>query len=225
MRIDMMEQSSESTGVTSAASSEAATAPSARPRHHPGTIVMFALLGVAGLGLAGMYFKYAKSTETIAQTTALTASGESVQQFLTSGQADLRGMRDVLAKTEKLVAQFGQQIENVQVPLEDLGPSPFDTSLTIVRVTPVEGDVTTMNTPVADTSRAVKEQQQRAALDAARRLKLQSILVGKERSHCLIDGKLYTVGESIDGFIITSIASDRVGVSRGSFDFVLQLRQ
>jgi ABC-type glycerol-3-phosphate transport system substrate-binding protein len=214
MRLEMMD--------SPAPVEESKPAP-AKAKHHPGTIAMFALAGVAAVALGAMYFRYFKYEFTIPTTD----SQASVEKFLTTGQADLRGMRETLDKTAKLVNEFGQEIDAVQVPVDQLAANPFDQGLTLVTVADEspDGAVVPVIHQAADTSKAVREQQRQALLEQAKKLKLQSILYGSAKSHCLIDGKLYAVGQTVEGFTIRSIERDRITLHTQGHEFVLQLRQ
>ena len=220
MRMEMMTDATQ-TAPDQPAAQESTAAPAAARKHHIGTIAMFSLLALAALGLGGMYFKYFKTPFAIKTT----QSQETVQAFLTSGQADLRGMKDTLTKTEGLVKLFGQQIDQVQVPVHELPANPFDPSLTLIAVsTPAtDGQVIPASHLAQDASNAAREQQRQTRLAAARQLKLQSILFGSKQSHCLIDGKLYAVGQTVGGFTIHAIERERVHLQIGSDTFVITL--
>ena len=68
-----------------------------------------------------------------------------------------------------------------------------------------------------------REQAKQQALEAVRKLRLQSILSGSARRACMIDNKLYFEGQTVDQFEVEKIARDGVTVRRGEFSFRLTM--
>jgi hypothetical protein len=102
----------------------------------------------------------------------------------------------------------------VAVPVADPAPAPKHES----PATPP-----TQTPPEASAVDSAAEQRERALATAqAKRLRVRSVvLIGDER-YCVINGRRYQEGESIDGFRVDRITPSRVIVAHGKFRFELR---
>ncbi|MGD1278403.1 MAG: hypothetical protein ABR964_14415 [Tepidisphaeraceae bacterium] len=125
------------------------------------------------------------------------AAGATINSFLSGGADNVRVIAMMLQKTETVVNRFRAYPSTKQVPLEDLHTNPFHFG----RAKAARADLD---------DAAVKRQRQEqleSILAAAKQLRLQSILIGDARKSCIIDGKVYTQGQSVGRFTLLEIGS------------------
>jgi hypothetical protein len=174
------------------------------------TLLVF---GVILLGAAGYYLMYARTgPQTAAAATAESEQADqTINQFLSSGEANAREMRKLRETTDKVVAQF-QGAAPTQVPVNELQANPFKYAQ--------ENDEAT-NAAAAQKKR---DEERAAAVAAAQTLQLQTILSGAKKT-CMINNQMYTEGQSVGGFTIETISADGVVVKSGAYRFKLKMQR
>ena len=176
-----------------------------------GALVLLGLLLVGG----GGYFYMKQSPQTA--DAAATQHDETINQFLSSGEQHVQMMKQMLNNSEKVVQRFRAYPEKTQVPLTALRNNPF-------RIKPPTGDEPVVRTdPRAGREEIEKAERRAAATDAAKKLRLQSIFSSGSTKACLMNGKLYRLGQDVEGFKIEEIEPKHVIVSMFEGEFKFQL--
>lgn len=174
------------------------------------------VFGAMVLGLGGYYMMYVRSGPASAEgaTAEAAAADQTINQFLSSGEENLKVMRQLRQTTDKVVAQF-KDSRVPQVPIDDLQANPFK----YAQQKP--GD------PSADEAAAKKkrDEERAAAIAAVQNLQLQSVLHGSVNRTCMLNNKMYKEGQSVEGFVIEKINPHGVIVKQGSFRFELKMQQ
>jgi hypothetical protein len=199
----MQEQASVSPGEESASGSDRYLKPAAHARNlRQGTIILV-ILFVAGA--AGVWWMIKKSGLSAAQG----ASEEEASQIdkalaqLTSFQAEINSQMDSVA------SRFSQASELGQITVADLKKNPFRQEYVL--------DQSDEDPSENQTLMRKEEMQRRAGL-----LKLWSITARQTNSCCMINDKVLYVGDSIQGFVVKEILSDRVRIAYE--DIVVELK-
>jgi len=175
------------------------------------TIVLFGII-IAALG--GYYLMYVRAGPQTARaaTPEAAAADKTIQGFLSSGNANIKLMQEMLRNTQKVVEQFRSYPSMTQVPLNDLKTNPFK----YLGGKSAEDD---------GTGAARQRQQDRqAALKAVQALQLQSIVHGSRKA-CMINNAMYTEGQQVDTFTIEKINPDGVIVRSGPFRFRVAMQK
>lgn len=174
------------------------------------------VFAVMTLGFGGYYVMYLRTGPQMAAaaTAEAEAADQTINQFLSSGEENLRVMRQLRQTTDKVVAQF-KDSRVPQVPIDDLQANPFK----YAQQKP--GD------PSADEAAAKKkrDEERAAAITAVQNLQLQSVLHGSVNRSCMLNNKMYKEGQSVEGFLIEKINPHAVIVKQGSFRFELKMQQ
>jgi hypothetical protein len=171
------------------------------------------------LGLGGYYLMYVRTGP---QSAAAAVGSEDAQQadatiteFLSSGEQNLKVMRELRQTTDKVVAQF-RSSQVAQVPIDDLQANPFR----YAQQKP--GD------PTADEAAAKKkhDEERATAIKAVQELQLQSVLHGSggRVATCMINNKMYKEGAEVGGFTIEKITPNSIIVKQGAFKFELKMQ-
>jgi hypothetical protein len=180
------------------------------------TVVTFVVLV---LGAAGVWFMYkragpqAASASTNAKETA--AAKQTINNFLSGGDASIKLMESMLKNTQRVVQQFVKYPSMTQVPLSDLQTNPF-------RVRPLTP------TAVEDggaQDRRRREEERQAAMKSVQTLQLQSIMYSDARKGCMINGRLFVEGQQVDGFDVEKINQASVVVKSGPYRFELRMQR
>ena len=185
-----------------------------KPGAGKGVLVLLGLVLVGG----GGYF-YMKQGPAAAD--AATAQGpDTVTRFLSDGDAHVKMMKQMLNNSEKVVQRFRQYPTDTQIPLTSLRSNPF-------RLLPPKGDepVVRHADPEGDREAVRQKERKAAATDAAQKLRLQSIFSSGTTKACLINGKLYRLGQQVDGFTIEEIEPTHVIVSMYEFKFSIAIQR
>ena len=173
-----------------------------------------ALLGLALLG-GGGYFYMKQGPQTA--DAAATATDNTITDFLNSGEQHVQMMQQMLNNSEKVVRRFRTYPEKTQIPLAGLKNNPF-------RLKPPTGDEPARPTDSKmDREENDRLERKAAATDAAKKLRLQSIFSSGSTKACLMNGKLYRLGQEVEGFKIEEIDPKHVVVSMFDGEFKFQL--
>lgn len=191
-------------------SNEPANSKRRRKRIDPTSIFVAVLITTAGAGLYYMHWSTADSLQLVANANANAAS---VDTFLSGGQAGLATLRKSIRETQGTVAQLTRTPIPASFASDSRDPFSFTTHEAKTRQ------------PLAMESNGSRVQAKARMLEAARKLTVQSIMVGSSRSSCLINGKLYFEGATCGDFVIDSITQDAVYLQGGEFRFELKLRK
>jgi hypothetical protein len=119
-------------------------------------------------------------------------------------------------RVEEIVNTFDTYVQTRQVPLEGLRVNPF----AVVRI---EAQQDAKEQAQAD-EEAEAEACRRRVVDAARALKVGSILIVGDERKAIVGGKLCQVGDTIEGFRVEAIDADCVRLSVEGETVELRLR-
>ncbi|MDY6914165.1 MAG: hypothetical protein SVT52_06905 [Planctomycetota bacterium] len=139
-----------------------------------------------------------------------------VQNAITAwSQADL----DTPKTTEQLVKKFYYEAKQRQIPLSELNGNPFVFKLPVAACRPIGKPE-----PV-EPKETIEQRKLSEALQAARRLKLQSVLTGSAGATAMISNNLLTKGQMIDGWTISEIRPQQVTLRWNEHMYVLKISQ
>jgi hypothetical protein len=179
---------------------------------------VFVLLGLLLVG-GGGYF-YMKQSPQVADAAA-TQNDNTITEFLNSGEQHVQMMKQMLNNSEKVVQRFRAYPEKTQVPLASLRANPFRAKAA------GSDDPNKTYDPKASKSETEQAERRAAATDAAKKLRLQSIFSSGSTKACLLNGKLYRLGQEVDGFKIEDIDPKHIIVTTldGEFKFELFIQR
>jgi hypothetical protein len=126
--------------------------------------------------------------------------------------------------TQKLLAEFFQQVSDRQVPLDRLGKNPF------LFVRPGQSLLTATQpqaggTVEAEPAAAPVKQDIEQVKAALKRLRLQSVMMGgNSGGTALISNNLLTVGQRIDCFVVQAIQPGQVVLGWEDREFTLKMQ-
>jgi hypothetical protein len=182
-----------------------------------GTLVMAGFILAAAAGTYLMY-KRAANAHT-APTPEAAAAQTTITQFLSNDKANAAKMRDLLVNTEKAVEQFRAAPAKKQIPVEDLQTNPFSLD------GENEGDDANAQQHLDGATAKRREAERReATLKAAQALNLQFIVSGRKKS-CLINNVRYVEGQAVGDFVVESINTNSVIVSKDDARFELKMKK
>ena len=177
-------------------------------------------VGVAALvtlGAAGIYGMHARTAKSVAFIDKAAAEAASVQTLLLGGRDGLTALARNIEQTRETIETFSSDNSAALASSRPLERDPFEfRPLEPTQLTPQLS--VTANQAARDAARA-------RALEAARRLQLQSIMFGSARRSCLVDGKLYFEGQPLGDFTIARISADSISIQNGESKFELRLRK
>ena len=119
-------------------------------------------------------------------------------------------------RVEEIVNTFDTYVQTRQVPLEGLRVNPF----AVVRI---EAQRDAQEQAQAD-EEAEAEARRRRVVDAARALKVGSILIVGDERKAIVGGRLCQVGDTLEGFRVEAIDTDCVRLSVEGETVKLRLR-
>ncbi|HZZ44056.1 MAG TPA: hypothetical protein VFE58_14060 [Tepidisphaeraceae bacterium] len=172
------------------------------------------IFGVILLGAAGYYLMYARTgpqTASAAVSPESEQADQTINQFLSAGDENLRVMRQLRQTTDKVVAQF-KNAAPAQVPLNDLQANPFKYAQL------------TDDASAAAAAKKKHEEERQIALTNVQTLQLQSILHSETKRACMINNQLYAEGATVSDFTIEKISVGSVIVKSGPFRFELKMQ-
>ncbi len=131
---------------------------------------------------------------------------------------------DLMADSDHLVKMFFNFTDKSQVPLEDLKTNPFRFGEEKTNST----SVTEEEAAAAETARRKAEEQAKReriakAKDDLANLKLQTIMASGNSSQAMINTSIVRVGDTVVGFKIEKIETQRVHLSRDGMEFTLEM--
>jgi len=175
------------------------------------TLVLFLVVALGGGALYLMHLRTGpKSAEAAPQTVQ---ANQTITQFLSGGNTNLKTMEQMLRNTQKIVQQFLAYPSVNQVPLQQLKTNPFRQTSAKDGETQNEAD-----------SRRKKEDDKAAARHAAEGFALQSILHGSHKA-CMVNNTMCVEGQTIDGFVIEKINPSSVIIRSGEYRFELHMQK
>jgi hypothetical protein len=179
---------------------------------------MVVLLGLVLVG-GGGYF-YMKQSPQVAEA-GPSQTDDTVTKFLDSGEQHVQMMKQMLNNSEKVVQRFRTYPEKTQVPLAGLRANPFRSKAA------GSDDPNKPYDPKASKGETEVAERRAAATDAAKKLRLQSIFSSGTTKACLLNGKLYRLGQEVDGFKIEDIDPKHIIVTTldGEFKFELFIQR
>lgn len=178
--------------------------------NNQGTLLLTLLLVAAGAG-GWWWFKSGPASATAAPAPEVQAADETINQFLTHDNENLKVMRRMFDSTQQFVEQFKSYPSMKQVPLSDLHTNPF-------RFSQAAGQETD------EQLKQQREMQRQEALQSVQDLSLQSILVSDSHSACMINNHMYQEGEQVDSsFLVERISTNSVIVRKGPYRFELKM--
>jgi len=143
---------------------------------------------------------------------------ERVLEHLDAGPQNEAGQDLSVDRVEEVVNTFDTYVQTRQVPLEGLRVNPF-----AVVLDESEQDAQEREQAQAD-EEAETEARRNQMVDAARALKVGSILIVGDERKAIVGGKLCQVGDTIKGFRVEAIGTDCVGLSVEGETVELRLR-
>ena len=180
------------------------------------TIVTFVVLVI---GAGGVWFMYQRTgpKSAAASSKETVAAKQTINNFLSGGSENLKAMETMLRNTQKVVQQFVNYPTLTQIPLSDLRTNPF-------RVTEEKpgGDAGALSEAAEKRKR---EEERLAALKTVQGLQLQSIMFAESRRACMVDGAMYTEGQTVESFTIEKINPASVVVKNGPYRFELRMQR
>jgi hypothetical protein len=180
------------------------------------TIVTFVVLVIGAGGLWFMYQRTGPAKAAAADKEAAAAKA-TINSFLSGGSENIKLMESMLRNTQKVVQQFLNYPSMTQVPLSELRTNPFR-----IRAEAPAGD---KNAAGEAAEKKKREEERLAALRAVENLQLQSIMFGGSRRACMVNGAMYTEGQTVDGFAIEKINQASVVVKNGPYRFELRMQR
>jgi hypothetical protein len=175
------------------------------------SLVLFVVVALGGGGLYLMHLRTGpKSAEAAPQTVQ---ANQTITQFLSGGNTNLKTMEQMLRNTQKIVQQFLAYPSVNQVPLGQLKTNPFRQTSAKDGETASEAD-----------ARKKRDDDKAAARRTAEGFQLQSILHGTRKA-CMINNTMCVEGQQIEGFVIEKINPSSVIVRSGTFRFELQMQK
>jgi len=195
-----------------AADEAAASAPAKRRRLRVdrSTVGLGVLVALAGGGLWHMHVRTAPS---LAAAQKQSAAEAKVKAFLSAGQADIAKLQTSMEQTRRVVEEFAAAGPTTTVAAATAGPV----------VDPFEFESGTAKPQAADAAGMTREELRQRGAEAARKLRVGSVMFGGPRPACLINGKLVVEGGAVDEFTVERITQRSVLLRSGEFRYELQL--
>jgi hypothetical protein len=199
-------------------------------------VIILASLGLIALAVVAYQFlggsgpapakagpvKDAKATATpAAAPAAATAASTDVAAVLDGLATPDTGGDDGLSveRVENMVRQFDTYVEQRQIPLASLQVNPFQ----VVRADEVEVQESRQAQEQASAEAEAEARRQRI-LQAASQLKLSTVLIAGATRTAVIEGRLYHVGDVIEGMRVAAIGRDNVTLTYEDQTVDLRLR-
>lgn len=207
-------------------------------------IVLGAVL-LLGLGVVVYQFTLKGPSRASATTSAPAAvspaggvTNTEIESILKRLEASPAPEADALtvAEVERIVSEFDNYIRDRQTPLDALAANPFVVKLSAAAKPPMQAlKASAEPEPSPEELKAQREAQARAAEEAARRqriervmaeakqLALGSILVGNAKRLAVINGRVCSEGDVVDGFTVDAISPDDVLLTQAGTTVKLSL--
>jgi hypothetical protein len=175
-------------------------------------MMLVVILTIGGAGTYFMYWKTGPASAKAADPVAVQAEA-AITDFMKGGRNNITLLRKLLDGTAKVIDQFRDYTNVVQVPLSELKSNPFHFAL----AKQAAGE------DAEEAARKKHEEMRAAVLKAAQGLQLQSVVIRGTRKACMINNTLYQEGEAVDGFLVEKISPNAVVVHKESFRFELRM--
>jgi len=177
-------------------------------------VLVLAGLGVVAVGLVAYQFvggggpapAEAKTTKP-AEPSSAAAATEITESVLNPGESLAAESKDdglSVERVEDLVREFDTYVQQRQVPLSGLRVNPFVVAQ-VALAKAAEEDAQGQSDAEAEA-----EARRRRVLEAAANLKLGSVLIAGNERTAVIQGRLYHVGDVVEGMRVASIAPSHV---------------
>jgi hypothetical protein len=179
---------------------------------------MIMLVMFVAIGAGGTWFMYQRTggpsaASAAAADPAVATAEAAVTDFMKGGRNNITLLRKLLDGTAKIIDQFRDYTNVMQIPLSDLKSNPFHFALAKAAA---EQDP-------AEIAKKKREEQRAEVLKAAQGLQLQSVVIRGNRKACMVSNSMYQEGEAVNGFLVEKISPNSVVVSRDGFRFELKM--
>ena len=197
-----------------------------RPTIDRMTLGVGVLVAIAASGLYAMHHRTSLGMDHVV---AADANASGIDTLLSGGRESIAALSRSMQSTRDLVGRLTHR--SGPVPEAQLASMAAGGTTTHVvgrdpfRIAAVDSTADIGGAAPNANAASTNEQAKEIALAAARTLQVQSIIRGTTRRACLINGKLYFEGQTVDSFTIKTISADAVIVSSGAFKFELRLRK
>jgi hypothetical protein len=176
------------------------------------------LVMILAIGAGGTWFMYQRTggpsaAKAAAADPAAAAAEAAVTDFMKGGRNNITLLRKLLDGTAKIIDQFRDYTNVMQVPLSDLKSNPFHFALAKAAAEQDPEEI----------AKKKREEQRAAVLKAAQGLQLQSVVIRGNRKACMVSNSMYQEGEAVNGFLVEKISPNSVVVSRDGFRFELKM--
>ena len=170
--------------------------------------------------IAGLWVMHKRSgPQSAGAATAETAkANETINQFLSNGEKNVKMMDQMLKDTEKFVSAFLKYPSASQVPLSDLQTNPF-------RHQSGGDDANEDDARSVAEAQKKREEERLAVLKAVQGLQLQSVMHSDANKACMINNALYQEGQQVESFTIEKINPKGVIVKNGAYRFELRMQR
>jgi hypothetical protein len=175
-------------------------------------LMLFVILAIGGAGTYFMYWRTGPATAQAADP-AIVSAEATIADFMKGGRNNIALLHKLLEATARIVEQFKDYTNVIQVPLSDLKANPFH----FAWFKPAAGE------DPEEIAKKKREEQRAAVLKAAQALQLQSVVIRANKKACLISNTLYQEGEAVDGFVIEKISPDTVVVRKDAYRIELKM--
>ncbi len=185
-------------------SNGAAAAPKVKKRKRQLPPATFLLAGLFGAGIVFLYLLSLNVGPKIASEEEKTVEAKVDAALLQLGAASSQQGQD--SETAALINTFYYEAKQRQIPLEQLASNPF-----IYQPPGLHLEGKTLVDPTqANTTTSNQKIRKEEMLQAARSLKLQSVLMSEKSPKALISNNLVTEGQTINGWMVKSIDTRQV---------------
>lgn len=182
-------------------------------------IVLAAMLVLAGGAVYALAVRHGPSPASAGQQTVETQVDMAILRL---NETPVAGVPQAGRISRELLQNFYKEISNRQVPLKDLKKNPF----VFVPVVPPPTLLTAVKQEAASPpSETPRKDSREEMMQALKKLHLQSVMMGRGGGTAIISNNLLTVGQSIDGFTVKSIAPNAVVLTWDGEEFELKMSQ
>ncbi len=196
-------------------------------------VVALAVLGIVALGVVGYQFLGGGGPAPAEAKMVNPAAGGAAPALPPSGASQVSAVLERMdqppakkgedglsvEQVEALVRKFDTYVEERQIPLSNLRVNPFQ----VVRVAKVEAPEDVKARAEAN-AEAEAEARRRRILQAAAQLKLGAVLIAGTTRSAIIEGRLYHVGDVVEGMRVAAIRRDHVTLAYENEQVDLRLR-
>jgi len=183
-------------------------------------VIAYQFLGGSGPAPAKAKAVTPKVTPPPAGASAMQAEVQSALKAAGDAASKHKGENGLsVERVESLVRKFDTYVEERQIPLTDLRVNPFEVVPTAHAETNVDG-----RTQSEVNAEAEAEARRQRILQAAGQLKLGAVLIASTTRTAVIGGRLYRVGDVVEGMRVAAIERDHVTLAYETETVSLRLR-